>query len=266
VTAGARVTRLSTTPVKGLALHHPDAILLLRTGAAGDREFFVIDDRDRLITIWKTGSLVRFRAAHDPQSGRITLSSAGTEVCGGPVRLGAPVTARSYGGRKVSGTVVEGPWNAVLSEAAGEPVRLVRVGDPGAGHDEYPVTLLGEESVAELARRSGARSVDARRFRMLIGFSGLSAHAEDEWHGQTIEIGEARLRVAGPVPRCVATTRDPDRGVRDLPTLRMIKSYRGVQATESGRGVNFGVYADVVTEGVVRVGDPLRVAEAGPAG
>jgi len=47
VSACARVTRLSTTPVKGLALHHPDAIVLLRTGAAGDREFFVIDGSDR---------------------------------------------------------------------------------------------------------------------------------------------------------------------------------------------------------------------------
>jgi len=238
--------------------------VLLRTGAAGDREYFVIDGRDRLISIWKTGRLVRFRAAHDPQTGRITLSSAEREVCGGPVRLGTPVTARSYGRRKVAGTVIEGPWTAVLSEAAGEPVRLVRVDKPGAGHDEYPVTLLGEESVAELARRSGARPVDARRFRMLISFSGLPAHAEDGWQGRTIGIGAAVVRVGGPVPRCAGTTRHPDRGVRDLPTVRMIKSYRGVQASESGRGVNFGVYAEVVAEGVVRVGDPLRVGPTGP--
>jgi hypothetical protein len=154
VSAGARVTRLSTTPVKGLALHHPDAILLVRTGAAGDRKFFVIDGRDRLISIWKTGRLVRFRAVHDTPSGRITLSWAEREVCDGPVQPGTPVIADFYGERKVAGTVVEGPWNAVLSDAAGEPVRLVRASDPGAGHDEYPVTLLGEESVAELARQS----------------------------------------------------------------------------------------------------------------
>ena len=263
MTAGARVARLSTTPVKGLALHHPDAILLLRTGAAGDREFFVIDGRGRLVSIWKTGRLVRFRAAHDPESGRITVSSAEGEVCDGPARRGAPVIARSYGGRKVAGTVVEGPWNAVLSNAAGEPVRLVRADDPGAGHDEHPVTLLGEESVAELARQSGAGQVDARRFRMLIGFSGLSAHVEDRWQGRTIEIGGALIRVGGPVPRCAATTRDPDHGARDLPTVRMIRSYRGVQVNESGRGVNFGVYADVVREGVVRVGDPLIVPTVG---
>ena len=260
----ARVTRLATTPVKGLALHHPDEILLRRTGAAGDREFFVIDGRDRLISIWKTGRLVRFRAAHDPRRGRITLSSAGGQVCDGPARLGAPVVADFYRERKVAGTVVDGPWNAVLSDAAGEPVRLVRASDPGAGHDEYPVTLLGEESVAELARRSGAGSVDARRFRMLIGFSGLPAHVEDRWQGQTIGIGEALVRVGGPVPRCAATTRDPDRGARDLSTVRMIKSYRGVQVNESGRGVNFGVYAEVVAEGVVRVGDPLSVPPGSP--
>jgi len=195
---------------------------------------------------------------------RYVLSSADGVACDAPVRLGRPVTADFYGKRKVAGTVVEGPWNALLSDAAGEPVRLVRANEPGAGHDDHPVTLLGEESVAELARRSGAGSVDARRFRMLISFSGLPAHIEDCWQDRAIEIGEAVVRVGGPVPRCAATTRDPDRGVRDLPTVRMIRSYRGVQANESGPGVNFGVYADVVAEGVVRVGDPLRVQSAGP--
>jgi MOSC domain-containing protein YiiM len=33
---------------------------------------------------------------------------------------------------------------------------------------------------------------------------------------------------------------------------------------EPGRGVNFGVYAGVVAEGVVRVGDPLRVPVVEP--
>lgn len=263
VTAGARVARLSTTPVKGLALHHPDAIMLLRTGAAGDREFFVIDGRDRLISLWKTGWLARFRAGYDRRSGRMTLTSAEGAVCAGPVRLEAPVIARSYGGRKVAGRVVAGPWNAVLSDAADQPVRLVRAGGPGAAHDEYPVTLLGEESVAELARRCGAGPVDARRFRMLIGFSGLAAHVEDGWRGQLAGIGQALVRVRGPVPRCAATTRDPGSGARNLPTVRMIKSYRGVQVTESGRGVHFGVYAEVIREGIVRVGDALTVQPAG---
>jgi restriction endonuclease Mrr len=39
--------------------------------------------------IWKTGRLVRFRAAHDTGSGRITLRSAESEVCDAPARRGA---------------------------------------------------------------------------------------------------------------------------------------------------------------------------------
>src|SRR5262249_32526753 len=138
--------------------------------------------------------------------------------------------------------------------------------DPSAGHDEYPVTLLGEESVAELARRGGAGSVDARRFRMLISFSGLSAHAEDGWQGQTIGIGEAVIRVGGPVPRCAAAARAPERGGRAVRRVRMIRSSRGVQANEFGRGVNFGVYAEVIEEGTVRVSDALNVRPAGSQG
>jgi len=37
-----------------------------------------------------------------------------------------------------------------------------------------------------------------------------------------------------------------------------------VQVNEFGRGVNFGVYAEVVAEGVVRVGDPLSVPPGSP--
>jgi uncharacterized protein YcbX len=92
--------------------------------------------------------------------------------------------------------------------------------------------------------------------------SGLSAHVEDCWQGQTIQIGEPWSASAARYP-AARRRRDPDRGVRDLPVVRMIKSYRGVQVNEFGLGVNFGVYADVLGEGVVRVGDPLEVRPGG---
>lgn len=43
----------------------------------------------------------------------------------------------------------------------------------------------------------------------------------------------------------------------------MIRVYRGVRVNEFGRGVNLGIYAEVIREGVVRVGDPLIVWSAG---
>jgi uncharacterized protein YcbX len=64
--------------------------------------------------------------------------------------------------------------------------------------------------------------------------------------------------MGGQIPRCAVTTYDPDSGVRDFGTLHAIKRLRG----ENGAGkLPFGVYAEVVEPGTVRVGD-----EAEPLG
>jgi uncharacterized protein YcbX len=70
-----------------------------------------------------------------------------------------------------------------------------------------------------------------------------------------VRIGDAVVRVAGPVPRCAVTTQHPDTGVRTLDTLAGIKSYRGLR---EGRKLDFGVYFDVEEPGLVRVGDPVE--------
>jgi MOSC domain-containing protein len=258
----ARITLLSTTPIKGFALHHPEAVQIAGSGAVGDRDFFLVDERDRLVSITRTGRLVQLRAEHDPLARRLRIRSPLGQLWEEQIRLGEPVVVDFYGDHKVAGRVVEGRWSAVLSELAGQPLRLVQADQPGAGSDVHPVTLLADESVAELARRAGVGSVDVRRFRMLIGFAGLEPFVEDRWEGRTLDVGGAVLRVGGPVPRCAATTRDPDRGDRDLPIVRMIKAHRGLQPNESGHGANLGVYASVLREGVVRLGDALVVQSA----
>jgi uncharacterized protein YcbX len=61
----------------------------------------------------------------------------------------------------------------------------------------------------------------------------------------------------GPVPRCNAVTRNPDSGERDLKTLALISQRRGMLPNASGEGLNFGVYADVVEPGTIKIGDEL---------
>src|SRR5206468_2644273 len=75
--------------------------------------------------------------------------------------------------------LVLGPWDRQLSQAAGRPLRLVKLDQPGAGSDLAPVTLLSDASVRELERRSGLGAIDAQRFRMLINFSSQIPHVED---------------------------------------------------------------------------------------
>jgi uncharacterized protein YcbX len=59
----------------------------------------------------------------------------------------------------------------------------------------------------------------------------------------------------GHVGRCAVTTQDPDTGIRSLDTLHLIGETRGhIPATEP---LPFGVQAEVVSPGVVRVGDAV---------
>src|SRR5207244_1296973 len=97
----------------------------------------------------------------------------------------------------VPGREVLGPWSALISDVAGQSLRLVKADVAGTASDVAPVTLLGEGSLEELSRRSGLAPLDARRFRMLIQFGPCSPHVEDTWEGRVVSIGEARLQVGG---------------------------------------------------------------------
>ncbi len=251
----ATVSRLSVTPVKGLALAHPDEVTVTPTGVPENRRFFLVDERGKLFSGLQHGALVRVRAAFDVASERLELTFPDGGAVAGRVEPGEPIVT-AFWDRPVMGRLAEGPWADALSAYVGKPLRLVRADEPGGGYDVHPVSLLGEASVSELARRAEADGgVDGRRFRMLVGIAGTQPHEEDEWIGRRVRVGGAVLRVAEPNARCATTTQNPESGARDFDTLRAIKSYRGLR---NGKKIDFGVYADVEQPGRVGVGDPIQ--------
>jgi uncharacterized protein len=248
------VARISVTPVKGFALLHPDAVRLTERGVVEDRRFALVDaDGKRL-----RSSLVSWpavvRGDYDAESEILRVRFPDGEVVEGSAIGAGPVREWDFhGGQVERGRVVEGDWNDGLSVLAGYDVRIVRPEQPGRVRED-PVTLVSLASVARLEQEADGR-VDPRRFRMLFDLDGCAEHEEDSWDGLRLRVGEAVLRVGGPVPRCAVTTRDPDSGKRDLDTLRLIKGYRGVR---NGEAIDFGVYAGVERPGRVRVGDPVE--------
>jgi hypothetical protein len=91
---------------------------------------------------------------------------------------------------------------------------------------------------------------------MNIGVDGLEAHAEEEWRGRRIRVGEALVIPQGNVGRCAVTTQNPETGTPDLDTLKALAAYRGdVETTEP---LPFGAHAAVVQAGAVRVGDVVE--------
>jgi uncharacterized protein YcbX len=120
------------------------------------------------------------------------------------------------------------------------------------------VSLISRASLARLAEAAGEPSVDARRFRMLIEVDGVGPHAEDAWVGREARVGDASILFTGHVGRCLITSRDPDTGVIDLPTLDIIDSYRGeIDTTEP---LPFGIFGEVRRQGRVRVGDVVELS------
>jgi uncharacterized protein YcbX len=261
-TTSLRVVALSVTPVKATRLRSAGEILLSSGGARGNREFFLIDDRDRMINAKRHGSLQTVVADWDEHTRRLRLSFPDRTPADEVVEQGAPVEAHFYS-ETAAGSIVEGPWQAALSSYLGAPVRLVKISrrrDRASAVDrglEGAVTLISSQSLAHLAARAGAGSVDARRFRMLVEVDGVPAHGEDDWIGRRVLIGGAEVRLCGNVGRCLVTSLNPDSGERDLPTLDLLRDYRaGIATTEP---LPFGVHGAVVREGAVRVGDEVTV-------
>jgi uncharacterized protein YcbX len=255
------VSRLSVTPVKGLALLHPEQVTLTEGGVVDNRRFYLADRVGFMLTANDHPPLVRVRATYEVESERLTVEFPDGTTVDGSALPGNAIVETDFYGRPVKGHVVDGAFTEAFSRYVGKPVRLVRTEHPGDACDVHHLTLLSDASVEELGRQAGQTgTVDERRFRMLVALGGCRPHEEDEWDGSLLSIGEALVRARGPVPRCHLTTRDPDTGDRDFDTLREIKNYRGIR---QGKHIDFGVYGDVEKGGRVRIGDPVVIEREG---
>ena len=249
----ARVSWISLTPVKALALHQVDEVDVLETGLRGDRRFFLVDGNGRLVNDKRHGPLQCVRAEYDDGARTLTLRFADGAVVSDVVEAGGEIETNFHHAPKRARLVV-GPWNEPLSEVACTAVRLVEPAQPAPDRGpDGAATLLGDGSLTAIAGVLGVPSLDVRRFRMNFGVEGLDPHAEDGWIGRRVRVGEAVVVPQGNVGRCAITTQDPETGLRDLDTLGALADYRGdVETTEP---LPFGVHAAVASPGRVRLGD-----------
>ena len=249
----ARVIRISVAPVKSLGLLHPEEVELAQAGVVGDRRFWLRDEQARLYAGKRDGTMLRIRPAWDEETRRLTLTFPDGEVVDGVVELGEPVDAILYGESRPSHHVV-GPWEGAISRYVGRQLELLWADEsavdraPGGG----TVSLVSTASLARLGVETGSDGVDGRRFRMLFEIDGVGEHEEDTWIGGRLQIGAATVAINGDVGRCILTSRDPDSGAVDLPTLAALAGYRREGVSEP---LPFGVYGSVVAPGRVRVGD-----------
>ncbi|GAA4729100.1 hypothetical protein GCM10023328_04520 [Modestobacter marinus] len=265
------VSRLSTTPVKGTALHHPQSVTVTGNGVPENRRFHLVDARRRLFNGKHHGPLVQLTAEFDPRDEQLRLHVPDRPPVVGPTTTLGEAVRTDFYGRGVDGHLVEGPWSAALSDFVGQEVHLVAVDRPGDAVDVHPVTLISTATLEHLRRVTpDGERLDHRRFRMLMEVDGCGVHEEDTWAGRRVRIGGVTVQVVGPVPRCVVTNENPDSGAVDFGTLKAIVRYRGELATDlstpvahlpDNGAVVLGMYATVERPGDIALGDPVELVD-----
>ncbi len=205
------------------------------------------------------GPLLAVVPEHDAAVGALALRFPGGGVERAKVELGPPEPVAFFG-LTLEAQPLLGPLAAALSEHCGQELRLFATPPSRPGADrgfEGAATILSYASLERLREVAGVGGeIDPRRFRMNFGVEGAAAHEEDDWVGSCVRIGAALVRVEGHTGRCAVTTRDPDSGVVDFKTLHHLAAYR--EEVESQEALPFGVYARVLEEGPVALGDAVE--------
>jgi hypothetical protein len=153
------------------------------------------------------------------------------------------------------------PYGPVVGSEGND--RLVEIpASIGAPHgtlfDYSAVHLVTSGTLAKLAEAYPDGTFDVRRFRPNIVVNVPEMEfVENDWIGRTLRIGDVRLEVIVPTPRCVMTTLPQGDLPKDARILRTVASSNPRDFGPFAGQPCVGVYAEVVTGGTIRAGDPV---------
>lgn len=260
-----RLASLYVHPIKSCGGVSLERAFVERRGLAGDRRFMLVDPTGAFVTGREEGRFARVKVAIEASS--LLVSTAGMAPLRVPTEPheGERIRVRVWDDETEGLVLPEA--SAWFSAAIGRPLRLVympddvrRPVDPRyAGErdvvgfaDGFPLLLISEGSLEELARRLG-RAVELERFRPNLVVAGAEPHAEDGF--SRFRIGRLGFRAVKPCSRCVLTTRDPDTGELGKEPLATLATYR----IRDGK-VMFGMNVIPDDEGELAVGDAVERA------
>jgi MOSC domain-containing protein len=262
------VVSLWRYPVKSMQGQELNASVVTERGLLGDRALAMIDATEGKVVSAKNPrkwpDLFSFRAAFTgpplPDRPlppvRITLPNGTTlssEQADRDTRLSTALgRAVSLHGTAPETPVLEEYWPDLDGLPHRDAVTDERI-PKGSFFDLATVHLLTTATLDRLRELYPHGRFEARRFRPNIVVDcgpDETGFVEQAWVGRTLTLGEVRLHITGPCPRCVMTTLAQADLPRDPGILR---------AAVQNAGGNVGVYASVIQGGTVRRGESLRV-------
>ena len=268
-------------PVKSTAGHQVAEAEVEPWGLRHDRRWMIVDPSGENVTARTESRLLTVQVAADGH-GSLTLTAAARQSLVVQEPADAPLVRTGLSGIDTVRDAGEAAalWFSTLLD---RPVRLVWQDDPrrreiGAEHGGRPGDLLNladtgpllltttaslqrlNDWVAETAAELGeppAAPLVMDRFRLNVVVDGFpagedSAFIEDSW--AVLSIGAIRFRAAELCDRCVLTTIEPTTRAKGKEPIRTLARHR-----RWGGAVWFGLRVIPLDEGMLRVGDPVRV-------
>ncbi|SDS49130.1 MOSC domain-containing protein [Pseudomonas oryzae] len=262
-----RLSALYRFPVKSLGGELLQRAEIDALGLAGDRRWMVVDGASgRFLTQRQLPGMTQLGARWlDAET--LELNAPGRAQ----LQVAVPPADEALRGVTVWGDSLQAPdagdaAAAWLSAALDRACRLVhvpasrarqvdtayaQVGDRVGFADGFPLLLIGQASLDDLAARVG-RPLEMLRFRPNLVIEGGDPYAEDGWG--RLRIGAVEFERVKPCSRCAIPTLDPHSGERsaDGEPLKTLASYR-----RDADGVYFGQNLIQRGSGVLEVGMPV---------
>ena len=249
----ATISRITYYPVKGLTGQDLSAVTLIENqGLPEDRRFALAhgasafdadapewQPKSNFLMLARNERLATLEANYEAETTTLSIKRAAKSVVRGDLTSGT--------GKLLIGQFLE----AYLGAETFGRVRIVSApGHMFSDAAEPLVSLINHASVRDLERVARA-PVDPRRFRGNLLLDGLLPWAEFALVGRILTIGDAKLEVVRPIPRCTATNVNPETGERDMNIPRLLRS--------GYDHLNCGVYARVLIGGRLTTGDNVAI-------
>jgi uncharacterized protein len=252
----AQITSLYRYPVKGLS-PEPLPRVTLRAGETlpADRRYAIENgpsgfdprapawmSKSYFLMLMRNERLAGLQTHFEDDTNRLTIRENG--------RLAAQGDLETVEGR----AAIESFFTTNFTrELKGPPKVISGVDHSFSDVAKKVVSVINLHSVSAIEDLVG-QAVHPLRFRANMYLSGWPAWHEFDLLGQTVSIGETRLKIVKRIVRCAAVNVDPESAARDLDIPHALMRRFG--------HADCGVYAEVIAGGPIAVGDQVTVSSS----
>jgi len=272
----ARVTELVIYPVKSLAGITVPKSIVEKAGLQFDRRWALVDLDGVVITAREYPNLLALTPSFADNALQVSDQSANTTSwpCNESAAQGAEFAMLIHGS-EVIGFEVDPRVSRFFSDYLDEHCRLVCIsnttqravlerhgGEPGdtvAFADDCAVLLTNEGSLVEVNSHL-SQDIPMRQLRPNIVVAGPAAFDEDDW--SALSIGASDYKVAQKCKRCSLATTHPE-------TCKLHPQQEPLATLAKTRpryknGVSFGLHLTPASQGLIKVGDELKLLPQKP--